>query len=502
MASQHGDTVIGATIGNGKFSYNTSKGTMSSSLTGNSGNQITAGENLITSMDDLMSKTDAIAEANRQRALDEKKNAFLKQKGGYTDEEISNMSPEEKATKLHDVGLNEQARGVIDEGQNTSRDEDEGFLSRTLNDMKDDLVGAIGVTSDKDGFIDAQGNYHQRTCFVAGTKVHTISGVKNIEDIKFNDIVLSWNEKTHTIEYNRVLNTHIRQTDAIYKIRYSNARLIETTATHPFYIPGRGWIEAKDLKVGNRSTLANDLTLEIVSIEIEKRSETVYNFEVENAHTYFVTEDAVLVHNAGYDPDRNKGFGEYVNFAKKAFSNGLDKVKSWFGFDEKEQSKDVDIKYSKDVDKSAIDEKTLDKVKDIAKNSGVDKLKITSAGRNSNEQTDAMFNNLQNQGVQKQRDLYGQKGEMVIDVYEEGKRKNKSNSEIKSDMNKKINELGCSSVSRHCSNDGKVIDIAPSSIDNDKRKEFVKQIKEGKKNGLIKNYYLPPKDPAYHIEFK
>ena len=140
---------------------------------------------------------------------------------------------------------------------------------------------------------------------MAGTKVVTQKGFKSIEEIRSNDIVLSWNEKTKTMEYNLVLDTYVRQAEAIYKIRYSNNRLIETTDTHPFYIVGGStgsptgkWVEAKDLKVGDRSALSNDLTLAIASIEIDRRTETVYNFQVENAHTYFVTEDAVLVHNA------------------------------------------------------------------------------------------------------------------------------------------------------------------------------------------------------------
>jgi hypothetical protein len=34
------------------------------------------------------------------------------------------------------------------------------------------------------------------TCFVAGTKIHTQTGLKNIEDIQIGDVVLSWNEVT------------------------------------------------------------------------------------------------------------------------------------------------------------------------------------------------------------------------------------------------------------------------------------------------------------------
>ncbi|MCK6382707.1 MAG: hypothetical protein L6Q54_15855, partial [Leptospiraceae bacterium] len=240
-------------------------------------------------MDDLMSKTDSIAEANRQRAMDEKKNAFLKQKGGYTDEEISNMSPEEKATKLHDVGLNEQSRGVIDEGQNTSRDEDEGFLSKTLNDMKDDLVGAIGVTSDKDGFIDAQGNYHQRTCFTKNTKIvveEKTAGVielngkyfKKIMDIQLQDRVLSWDEKTGTMSFKPVMNLFVRKADLIYKLTFSSGRTVETTWNHPFRVEAGfvgKWIQAKDLKVGDMLKTASPKPVSVVAISTNAREETV-----------------------------------------------------------------------------------------------------------------------------------------------------------------------------------------------------------------------------------
>ncbi|MCB1160028.1 MAG: hypothetical protein KDK45_21180 [Leptospiraceae bacterium] len=50
------------------------------------------------------------------------------------------------------------------------------------------------------------------------------------------------------------------------------------------------------------SKYADGNSMEILSVEQEYRDELVYNFEVEDNHTYFVTENAVLVHNyAGLD---------------------------------------------------------------------------------------------------------------------------------------------------------------------------------------------------------
>ena len=50
------------------------------------------------------------------------------------------------------------------------------------------------------------------------------------------------------------------------------------------------WIEAKELKSGDLTFTADGKLLAISSIEVDGREETVYNFEVEDFHTYFVGE--------------------------------------------------------------------------------------------------------------------------------------------------------------------------------------------------------------------
>ena len=46
-------------------------------------------------------------------------------------------------------------------------------------------------------------------------------------------------------------------------------------------------------------------TVEKAEIEVFDKPVKVYNFEVEDWHTYFVTEQGILVHNAGQDYDGN-----------------------------------------------------------------------------------------------------------------------------------------------------------------------------------------------------
>lgn len=80
---------------------------------------------------------------------------------------------------------------------------------------------------------------------------------------------------------------------------------IDTTTTHPFWVVGKGWVNAGDLKSGDKVLLSSGKIVEITKVEIEKlkKKVKVYNFRVTDWHTYFVSNIEVLVHNANYNPD-------------------------------------------------------------------------------------------------------------------------------------------------------------------------------------------------------
>ena len=61
----------------------------------------------------------------------------------------------------------------------------------------------------------------------------------------------------------------------------------------------KGWYAAVDLRAGDILVLVNGeyVTLEKTQHEILEAPITVYNFEVEDYHTYYVGTDGVLVHN-------------------------------------------------------------------------------------------------------------------------------------------------------------------------------------------------------------
>jgi hypothetical protein len=102
-------------------------------------------------------------------------------------------------------------------------------------------------------------NSENSSGFVAGTLIHTQTGLKPIEQIQVGDFVLSKSETDEQI-YKRVLQTFIHEPTRVVDVRYryykDEARKVEqefevaritTTVNHPFWVVGKGWMEAKKL---------------------------------------------------------------------------------------------------------------------------------------------------------------------------------------------------------------------------------------------------------------
>jgi len=71
---------------------------------------------------------------------------------------------------------------------------------------------------------------------------------------------------------------------------------VAVTDEHPYYISDRGWTPAGILLPGD--LIATDQGfLTVLSERGPPRSETVYNLEIEGAHTFFVGHLAAWVHN-------------------------------------------------------------------------------------------------------------------------------------------------------------------------------------------------------------
>ena len=140
---------------------------------------------------------------------------------------------------------------------------------------------------------------------------------KEVQDIRAKDKVLALNEKTGEERYSVVKQTFILEADEIYELTYEDGTLVETTWNHPFYVHGKGWTKAENLVAGDVSRTERNGSLKMTRVRVLERAETVYNFEVEEDHNYYVSEAGVLVHNeAGCE-----GFGIAIAISEKCGSN-------------------------------------------------------------------------------------------------------------------------------------------------------------------------------------
>ena len=176
-------------------------------------------------------------------------------------------------------------------------------------------------------------------CFLAGTLVQTQSGRKPIEEIAVGDRVLSRDDSTGAQGYKRVVRLFRGETTRVVHLRIAKAASVQRgrsqrhrvgqgkggsssdgeegseparsggddeqtlrcTTEHPFWVQGRGWVPAGKLRVGDELSGSQGERLVVSGHEVRQEQADHYNFEVEDWHTYFVSETeadpAVWNHN-------------------------------------------------------------------------------------------------------------------------------------------------------------------------------------------------------------
>lgn len=138
-------------------------------------------------------------------------------------------------------------------------------------------------------------------CFAAGTLVNTERGPVPIEDVQIGDRVWSRSDETGEQGYRRVVRTTVTPDRPTRELRFIDDRgageTIEVTDEHPFWVGDRGWVAARDLRPGDDIEALRGGRVQLASTNPSGRTTTVYNFEVEEFHTYFVGIDSLWVHN-------------------------------------------------------------------------------------------------------------------------------------------------------------------------------------------------------------
>jgi hypothetical protein len=135
-------------------------------------------------------------------------------------------------------------------------------------------------------------------CFSGDTLIPMKYGYKEIKDIKVGDEVFSENQDTGEKGLKKVSNIFINDTKVLIYV-FVGQEEIKVTPSHPFWVEGKGWVAAGELKTGDKLRLYNGNVIDVDKTIVEKLDETikVYNFEVEDWHTYYVSSLQLLVHN-------------------------------------------------------------------------------------------------------------------------------------------------------------------------------------------------------------
>ena len=89
-------------------------------------------------------------------------------------------------------------------------------------------------------------------CLPGETKIQTINGLKEIKDIKINDLVLSFNEKENIYEYKPVEKIHknlytSQSYNEFIEITLENNNKLKLTPNHKVFTKNRGYIRADQL---------------------------------------------------------------------------------------------------------------------------------------------------------------------------------------------------------------------------------------------------------------
>ena len=89
------------------------------------------------------------------------------------------------------------------------------------------------------------------SCFVAGTMVSTPDGNVPIEELKAGDAVWAFDSLRGKVVKSRVVATAVRTSNDLYKLHTVSGRRFVCTGNHPVFSPGRGYIRADQLGIGD-----------------------------------------------------------------------------------------------------------------------------------------------------------------------------------------------------------------------------------------------------------
>ncbi|VEH89196.1 polymorphic toxin-type HINT domain-containing protein [Propionibacterium australiense] len=168
-------------------------------------------------------------------------------------------------------------------------------------------------------------------CFTADTPVVMADGTtKRIDQVEVGEEVLAHDPATGEDVPATVERTFVHENVPTLRVTTTEG-CVETTATHPFYVEGRGYTPADQLHEGDTLHTPDGQTVQVVSVQATGHTQTVHNLAIGGLHNYHVatnTGQPILVHNQtkkSCDPVEPYEVGTYDDLkARSVTGDGLD----------------------------------------------------------------------------------------------------------------------------------------------------------------------------------
>ena len=207
---------------------------------------------------------------------------------------------------IADAFFKKVAEGIVDDPENAGLtllvNLSPGALSKIsgLSELRaagSRVLGQLGA----DLVLAARACVSVLSCFIKDTPLLTPSGYKPIQDFQLGDQILSADENDPECRVGVRYVEDVFQRIALIIRVHLGGKQIGLTGDHPIFVPGRGWVQAAELKAGDRVLSHDGQTIAVDRIEMDDQPQAVYNLSVTEFHTFFVGTAAwgfsVWVHN-------------------------------------------------------------------------------------------------------------------------------------------------------------------------------------------------------------
>ena len=168
-------------------------------------------------------------------------------------------------------------------------------------DVEEALYGALEGSAD--GYMwgaiygATTGGFKSKYCFTEDTPMLTSCGLRRISEINEGDSVYAYDENTGVYAYKPVTQLGLGEASETVRV-HVDGEVIKCTSTHPF-LTDCGWVQASDLKEGNRVLSENNSYRVITAIDKISYDAPIltYTLCVDEYHSFLVGNSGLVVHN-------------------------------------------------------------------------------------------------------------------------------------------------------------------------------------------------------------